>query len=210
MRSEVISRQILCETEYLRLIEVTYKNKLGKIETYFGAERVDNTRAILVVAVVEDRLAVIREFRPLLGGYEWSLPAGLIDRDESVYDAAKRELKEETGLDVVSFSKTASPFVVSSSGLSNETSSIVYAVATGEISDRYLSKNEDIQAFLVSKDEVRELLKRAHTNEFADFIGAKAWVYLEQFVKDESEIVARVKTNRQERIARRFKNRSSL
>ena len=50
--------------------------------------------------VVRDGRALIvkRAHEPRKG--EWSLPGGLVDLGESLADAARREVKEETGLDV--------------------------------------------------------------------------------------------------------------
>ena len=51
--------------------------------------------------VVRDGRALIikRAHEPRKG--EWSLPGGLLELGESLQDAARREIKEETGLDVV-------------------------------------------------------------------------------------------------------------
>ncbi len=50
--------------------------------------------------IVRDGKALIikRAHEPRKG--EWSLPGGLIDLGESLTDAVRREIKEETGLDV--------------------------------------------------------------------------------------------------------------
>ncbi len=50
--------------------------------------------------VVRDGRALIvkRRHEPRQG--EWSLPGGMLDLGESLADAARREVKEETGLDV--------------------------------------------------------------------------------------------------------------
>ena len=50
--------------------------------------------------VVRDGRALLvrRAHEPRKG--EWSLPGGLLDLGEALVDAARREVKEETGLDV--------------------------------------------------------------------------------------------------------------
>jgi ADP-ribose pyrophosphatase YjhB (NUDIX family) len=51
------------------------------------------------VVVREDRALIVRRAHEPRKG-EWSLPGGLLHLGESLADAARREVKEETGLDV--------------------------------------------------------------------------------------------------------------
>ena len=50
------------------------------------------------VILIDDRLIVAKQRRR--GRTELSLPGGRVNRNESVLDAVKREVEEETGLDV--------------------------------------------------------------------------------------------------------------
>ena len=52
-----------------------------------------------VIARGDKALIIKRAHEPRKG--EWSLPGGLLELGESLQDAARREIKEETGLDVV-------------------------------------------------------------------------------------------------------------
>ena len=55
--------------------------------------------AAVVLVLVEEKLVMVkRDIEPALG--KWSFPSGFVDRGEVVEDAAIREVKEETGLDV--------------------------------------------------------------------------------------------------------------
>lgn len=55
--------------------------------------------AVGAVAVRNGRLLVVRRGRGVATG-RWSLPGGRVERDETLAAAVRRELAEETGLDV--------------------------------------------------------------------------------------------------------------
>ena len=59
----------------------------------------DPKLAAVVLALLDGRLMLVRRgVEPAMG--RWSFPAGYVDRGEAVEDAARREMREETGLDV--------------------------------------------------------------------------------------------------------------
>lgn len=128
----------------------------------------------------KDSLVVIKEFRVPLNDYEWGLPAGLIDPGEDIKNCVKRELKEETGLELVSFLREPSPIVYNSAGITNEGCSIVFVEATGTISKEHLQDEEDIETYLMSKLDVKTLMWLASNGKTK--IGAKAWMAFELFL----------------------------
>ncbi|MDQ0899156.1 MULTISPECIES: NUDIX domain-containing protein [unclassified Paenibacillus] len=76
---------------------------LGKLRKVIGTQKiiVNSVRAILFDD--EGRALFIKR----RGDKKWGIPAGAMELDESVFDAMKREVKEETGLDVLKATLTA-------------------------------------------------------------------------------------------------------
>ncbi|KKO85179.1 ADP-ribose pyrophosphatase [Corynebacterium ulcerans] len=62
-------------------------------------EIVEHFGAVAVVAVQDQNIAMVKQYRHSVGRRLWELPAGLLDvADEPPLDAAQRELMEEAGL----------------------------------------------------------------------------------------------------------------
>ena len=123
----------------------------------------DTPDAAVIIAVMTDRgeprLVVIREYRAPLRHYEISAPSGLVDAGETIIAAAKRELREETGLELIRVAHVSPP-LPSSAGLTDETVSLVYVEASGAVSRAHQTEHEDIEVILLSLDDVRQLLSR--------------------------------------------------
>lgn len=114
--------------------------------------------AVVIVPFLKNpnRLVVIGEFRLPLNDYEIALPAGLIDGNESAEDAARRELKEETGLDI-SKVLAVSPPLYSSAGLTDENVVMVFCECTGEVTS-VSNAEERIEVFAIDLKGVESIL----------------------------------------------------
>ncbi|MCP4610934.1 MAG: NUDIX hydrolase [Planctomycetes bacterium] len=177
----------LTDCEWVNLFEVDYaRNKQPKRrwimcsrndDPIAGASRAD---AVVIVAIIdadgEKKLVVTKEFRVPIWDFEYGFPAGLIDDGEDVETTVARELKEETGLDLVQIRHISTP-VFSSAGLTDESCHMVLVEAQGQVSDKWLDESEDIEVLLLDVEGIRELLASDKK------IAAKAWGLLYHYAQ---------------------------
>jgi len=62
--------------------------------------RVGRADSVHIIAFADDeKILLLREFRPFYGEYIWQLPTGRVDKESDIEGGARRELQEETGFD---------------------------------------------------------------------------------------------------------------
>ena len=173
----------ITDFRHLNLFNVEYRDKEDRDKSWIYASRKNNLsdpgRADAVVVVPfhvrEEKLVIIKEFRVTLGGYQYGFPAGLVDPGETVVQAGKRELMEETGLELTRI-LGQSPPVYSSSGMTDESVSLLYAECEGTPTRRFNEASEDIEVVMVSRDQAGNLIK---TPDFK--FDVKTWIILNSY-----------------------------
>lgn len=177
----------ITDCKYLNLFSITYKDQVNKEKQWIFASRSkrlnplekDYTQPDAVVIVPyhkqEEKLVVIKEFRVALGGYQYGFPAGLVDKGESVEEAGKRELYEETGL-IVTKKIKKSPAIFSSSGMTDESISLLYVECEGIPTSRFNEASEDIEVMLLSRKQASDIV---HDNQIR--FDVKSWLVLNSF-----------------------------
>jgi ADP-ribose pyrophosphatase len=184
---------LMTKTKFLSLYDAHYLNKNGEERHWIIASRKDLSTlkgiyfegkkdkfdAVLVATFHEEakKLVLIKQFRIPLNDYVYELPAGLVDGNETMESAVNRELKEETGLQLVkiNYDKTRVG-VYLSAGMTDESVAMVYCSCKGEVNNEYLEADEDIEVVMVSQEQAKELLK---SNEKFDI---KALMVTEAFI----------------------------
>lgn len=159
--------------KYINRYDITYETADNRKKVYEMISRDSNliTREQLkdhppdsVVLIMHnetgDKLLLNREYRMACGDFVYNLPAGLIDPGEDYMESAKRELKEETGLDLVRVDDVLGESF-SAIGFSNEKNVCIVGVAKGEFAESS-STVEEIEAAWYTKAEIRELLQKEY------------------------------------------------
>ena len=177
IKMKIIGKKIISSSKYLNFVASTFVDKNNIEDVWYSVERGNGGKTVLIAATVDNKLVVTKEFRVAIGNYEWALPAGLVEEGDTIEETAKRELKEETNLELESIIEKT-PYMTNSAGLTNEVVSIVFVKAKGKISQEGTEQHEDIETFLMDKQEVQSLMK----NEKKIF-SAKAWLIFDKFVQ---------------------------
>jgi ADP-ribose pyrophosphatase len=160
------------QSHYITRYDLTYETADGNRKIYEMISRDKNITtfaqlhdrpADAVVIIMHDKsgekILLNKEYRLAVGEAVYNFPAGLIDAGEQPQESAKRELKEETGLDLVEITDTIAESY-SAIGFSNEKNICIVGVAEGTFAPS-TSAVEEIEAGWFTKAEVRELLQTA-------------------------------------------------
>ena len=175
----------LTEQKWLNLYDVEYTAKDGSPHRWMMCSRKDEPiadaatpDAVYIAAILPapegNRLVMTKEFRMAIDDGEYGFPAGLIDEGESIESTVRRELKEETGLDVVTIHHVSPP-VYSSAGMSDESCCMVLVTAAGEPSTHLNETHEQIEVLLYDVEDITALLQSNKK------IAGKAWGLLYHF-----------------------------
>lgn len=186
---KILNFQKLTNLKWLNMFDVSYMDKKGRNRTWQIATRAGTPKcatgcysapdAVVIVPFhrTEKKLVVTKEFRVPLADDEYGFPAGLVDKGETVEAAARRELAEETGLDLTRVLKTGPP-IYSSAGMTDESVALVYAECDGEPSTEKTEASENIEVLFVSPSDALRLC----TDNALKF-DAKAWIVLSQYAE---------------------------
>ncbi len=178
----------ITDETHLNLYKISYTDRKGKGKEWVYASRnqfsdalakrprTPNAVVIVPFHTRESKLVMIREFRLVLKGWQYGLPAGLVEGEEDPVSAARRELKEETGLEVTRVLQK-SPVIYSSSGMTDESLCLVYVECQGSPTGQFLEDSEDIEVLMVSRKEAGRLLADPSLQ-----FDVKAWMVLREYV----------------------------
>jgi len=163
-----------------RIRHQTYQG--GEIEIQRELFHRGDAVAVLLYDPVADRVVLIEQFRVGAIGEEnpWLLEivAGMLEEGESVHDVARRECKEEAGLDVHAFEPVYSFY--SSPGGCSERIHLVCALVDSEQAEGthgLEAEGEDIRVRVVDFAETHDLIASAKISSAIPLI-ALQWLQL--------------------------------
>lgn len=156
--------------KFIDRYDIEYETNDGNVKVYemisrdhnmssFDDLRKAKNEAVILIMTDEagERILLNHEFRMATGEWVYNFPAGLIDPGETPEEAAARELREETGLRLVSMDTVLGPSF-SAIGFSNERTLTMIGTAAGEFHESS-SAEEEIEPGWYTKAEVRDLIR---------------------------------------------------
>ena len=155
-----LSSREIYKNEWLRLREDQVVTPGGKRGIYSVIEK---SPAIAIIPLTKDmETYLIGQYRYALNTYSWEIPEGGADPGETNLDAAKRELKEETGLEALQWTYLGSLYT--SNSIMNEIGHIYLAedLTEGE------SEPEHTEDLSVIKIPFREVYQKVLDCEIKD------------------------------------------
>lgn len=160
------------KNRYLNVYKAKYENKEKKTEyDYYIATRrkredmacvakdKNKTDAVMIVPVdqINDKIYLVKQFRPAVNDYIIEFPAGLVDPGETEEQTVARELYEETGLIAEMISLTV-PSSYTSVGMTDEKVAVYTAIVSGEPNTNNLMDNEDIDILTIKSSDLDDVI----------------------------------------------------
>jgi len=140
MNWQRLSRRVVYENDWMRVVEDEVINPGGGRNLY-GHVHFRN-RAVAIIAMDEaGNTWLVGQHRYTLDEYSWELPMGGAPLDETPLAAARRELREETGIEACNWSELMR--LHPSNSITDETG-VVYLATGLEFGEPDFDETEDI------------------------------------------------------------------
>jgi len=135
------------------------RNSEEELVSVTGKEKID-TVCIIPKVMKDGKECVIltKEFRQPINDYVYSFPAGIVEKNEDVFECCARELKEEIGADEISQVTKLTDICYNSEGMTDE-SVMMFEVVISKLGKQNLQDHEDIKVFIVPIEDLEKFTK---------------------------------------------------
>lgn len=143
-------------------------------QKYAKREIVDHKAAACILAVNNDKMLLVRQYRKAIEELIYELPAGILNIAEEPQEGALRELKEETGYKAGKI-KLIYEFYTSP-GFTNEK---VYLFEASDLifEGTNLDEDECIETIEVNAEEAKKMIETGRISDSKTLIGLLHWLH---------------------------------
>jgi len=155
MKPNRLSRTVIYEDPWVNLYadEVQFPN--GRIIDKHHVLEFEKEAVAVIVENKFDQILLVHAYRYPTNTIEWEIPAGSIDKGESILQAGKREVQEESGYETTQHELIYTYYP--QNGISNQIFHIVHAKALEKKGD--FDRNEVKEMKWVSTKEIQEMIE---------------------------------------------------
>ena len=173
---KIVSQKSILTTELFDVRKIDFENNNGKKKIHYEAERTP----VVSVFPLTDRYEIylISQYRAMLKKTSLEAVAGYVKEKETTIAAAKRELKEETGIEARQLEEIARIEMAGSVFRSRVNLFLAKGLEMGESN---LDEDEDIS---VIKMPLKEAVKKVMTGEINHSSSMIGILMLEKLVKE--------------------------
>ena len=164
---KTLSSETVYENPWLEISHREVINPAGK-DGIYGVVKFKN-KALGIIPVDEDgNIYLVGQFRYTLNEYSWEIPEGGGPIDEDVLDAAKRELKEETGLIAANWTRLSR--IHTSNSATDEEGFLFMAEGLSQ-SEAEPEETEELQVKKIHLSEAVDMVLRSEITDAISMVG---------------------------------------
>jgi ADP-ribose pyrophosphatase len=131
----------------------------GDVETYYA---IAEPHYVIAVAVTpEQRILLVRQYRPAIQRFSLELPAGRLEKNEDPADAMARELQEETGYATRSITRVG---LAASNASRIDNATYSFFIRTGQRSPDFIEE-PGVSVSSASSSELKSLILSGELSE---------------------------------------------
>lgn len=156
---KTIESELIFDGRVVKLYKDTIELPTGK-QSF--REVVKHAGGVVILAVKDDKILLVKQFRYPFKEIMYELPAGKLEAGEDPFEAAKRELEEETGYCADKWTNLG--YVCTSPGYSDE-KLYLYKAEDLKFTHCHPDEGEIIQVFEYTYNDVLKMIDNGEIND---------------------------------------------